>query len=138
MRNIEQYDVFRLSDELVLRVYDGTRKFPRDEMYALVSQLRRAAYSIPLNLVEGATRPSAKDFGYFLNIAIGSCEEVRYLISLAGRLGYLPEDSRRALADDYEKVKMMLTKLRSAVVGRAGRPQLDAVSGMRLAEGGLR
>jgi four helix bundle protein len=129
VRNIEQYDVFKLSDELVLRVYGLTKCFPRDEVFALVSQLRRAAYSIPLNLVEGAARSGAKDFGYFLNIAIGSCEEARYLVSLAGRLGYLPEDSRRALAGDYEKVKMMLVKLHAAVAGWVRRPERDAVSG---------
>jgi four helix bundle protein len=78
MRDVKKYDVFQLADRLVIEVYRITAKFPREETYGLTSQLRRAASSIPMNLVEGAARSGEKEFSQFVNIAVGSCEEVRY------------------------------------------------------------
>ncbi|MFO7675689.1 MAG: four helix bundle protein [bacterium] len=111
MRNIGKYEVFKLADEMVLRVYLLTGQFPRSEQFGLTSQMRRAAYSIPMNLVEGAARSSQRDFARFVNIAIGSCEEVRYQLSLAGRLGYAKPGEVAGLEAKYEEVKRMLTRL---------------------------
>ena len=111
MRSISKYTVFKLADELVLRIYRLTGRFPRCEQFGLTSQMRRAAYSIPMNLVEGAARSSQREFARFVDIAIGSCEEVRYQLSLAGRLGYAKLGEVAGLEAKYEEVKKMLTRL---------------------------
>jgi four helix bundle protein len=68
-----------------------------------------------MNLAEGAARSNAKEFARFINIAIGSCEELRYQLHLSPNLGYLSEDVQRRLDSEYEQVKKMLSKLLSAV-----------------------
>jgi len=87
-----------LADDLVMRVYDATRGFPREEMFRVTSQMRRAAYSVPCNIVEGCGRNTEKDFLRFLDNSSGSLRELGYLIGLSRRLGYLRAD----LADDLE------------------------------------
>jgi four helix bundle protein len=84
-------------------------------MFGLTGQMRRAATSIPMNLAEGAARAGAKEFAQFVNVAIGSCEEVRYQLHLAEALGYLPKDDHQKLDQKYESVKKMLAKLYEAV-----------------------
>ncbi len=111
MRKVYEYDVFNLSHQLVIEIYKSTSRFPKEELYGLAQQMRRSAYSIPMNLVEGAARRSSKEFAHFVDIAIGSCEEVRYQLYLSRDLGYITESECRRLDSEYEKVKMMLTKL---------------------------
>jgi four helix bundle protein len=72
-----------LADQLVLDVYRVTAKFPKSEVFGMTGQMRRAAASIPMNLAEGAARAGAKEFAQFVNVAVGSCEEVRYQRFLA-------------------------------------------------------
>ncbi|MCX6844385.1 MAG: four helix bundle protein [candidate division WOR-3 bacterium] len=115
MRDIRKYEVFQLADRLVLDVYRLTSAFPRSEAYGLTDQMRRAAASIPMNLAEGSARSGAKEFAQFVNIAIGSCEEVRYQLHLAQALGYTPADAHQKLDAGYESVKKMLAKLLKAV-----------------------
>lgn len=81
-----------------MRVYDATRAFPREETFGVTSQMRRAAYSVPCNIVEGCGRNTEKDFLRFLDNASGSLRELGYLIGLSRRLAYL----RAELADDLE------------------------------------
>ena len=97
--------MFQLSDQLVLAVYRLTGGFPKSELFGLTSQMRRAAASIPVNLAEGAARTGAKEFAQFVNIAIGSCEEVRCQIHLAGALGYVAKADQEKLDGQYEVVK---------------------------------
>lgn len=80
-----------MADELALAVYEGTRDFPKSELFGLTSQMRRAAVSVAANVVEGCGRPSEKDFLRFLGIAFGSIRELGYFIDLSTRLGYLSE-----------------------------------------------
>jgi four helix bundle protein len=124
MRRIYEYDVFRLSHKLAIEIYNITKGFPREEIFGLTSQMRRSAYLIPMNLVEGASRKSSKEFAYFIDIAIGSCEEVRYQLFLSKDLTYINEMELKQMDGEYEKVKMMLTKLAKRI----------AVGGMRIAE----
>jgi four helix bundle protein len=88
MRDYTKIEAWRLADDLTVAVYERTHSFPREEIYGLTSQLRRAAYSVPANIVEGASRES-KDYLHFLYIARGSLSEAQYFIHLARRLGYL-------------------------------------------------
>ena len=72
-----------------MALYERTRTFPREEIYSLTNQLRRAAYSVPANIAEGASRESKRDYLHFLYIARGSLSETQYFVHLAQRLGYL-------------------------------------------------
>jgi four helix bundle protein len=96
MRDYTKIEAWKLADDLTVAVYERTRLFPKDEVYGLTSQLRRASYSVPANIVEGSSRESQKDYLHFLYIARGSLSETQYFIHLARRLGYLPADQ----ADD--------------------------------------
>ena len=96
-RNPENLEVFHLADALVAQVYRWTQGFPPEERYGLQSQLRRAAVSIATNIVEGCSRTSTKDYLRFMEIARGSAQEVKYLLGLSRRLGFLAEDSQATL-----------------------------------------
>jgi len=89
MRDHTKLRAFELADEVALLAYKVTADFPREELYGLTSQMRRAAVSIPSNIVEGCARDSQADYVRFLYIAFGSIRELRYQLSLSKRLGFL-------------------------------------------------
>ena len=104
-------DVFKKSHALVSRIYEETRKFPADEKYGLVSQMRRAAYSIPMNITEGSGRKSKKELIQFLSICSGSCEEIKYQLLLSKDLGYMNEYVYNELNEEYVVISKMLFNL---------------------------
>ncbi len=89
---MEKLVVWQKSHELVLKVYLVSQKFPPDEQFGLTSQIRRAAISIPSNIVEGKARGSQKDFKRFLLMARGSLEELKYQLLLAKELNYISNE----------------------------------------------
>ncbi len=89
MRDHTKLRAFELADELAISVYRVTAGFPRDELFGLTSQMRRAAVSVPSNIVEGCARDSEADYIRFLNIAFGSLRELHYQLDLSKRLGFL-------------------------------------------------
>jgi len=97
MRNFKKLKAFELADNLALSIYTATKSFPKEEMFGLTSQLRRAAVSIVSNIVEGCARNSEADFLHFLDISYGSACEVEYQISLAYRLEYLDNSTYQDL-----------------------------------------
>jgi four helix bundle protein len=111
IRNVWDMDVFKLAHELTLRIYRITRDFPRFELYSLVSQMRRAASSIPMNIAEGAARNSRAEYRRFVSIAKGSVGEISYQIVLSKDLGYINIDDSNNLVDGYSRVGRMLTRL---------------------------
>ncbi len=108
----------KLADDLVVKVYQTTRKLPNGERYGLQSQIRRAAVSVPTNIVEGCARQSTKDYLRFLTMAMASASEVRYLLNLAARLGFLSSTECEGLESRYDELIRSLQRLISALHDR--------------------
>lgn len=121
MRDYTKIEAWRLADDLTLALYERTRSFPREEIYGLTSQLRRAAYSVPANIVEGSSRESKKDYLHFLYIARGSLSETQYFIHLARRLDYFSSQEADALQEQTKITFACLHGLIRAVEKEAGK-----------------
>lgn len=109
MRSFKDLKVWRKGHELTLGIYQATKSFPKDEMYGMTSQLRRAAASIPANIAEGCVRGSSAEFRQFLQVALGSASELEYHILLAHELGYLDKSQYESLNGNATELKRMLT-----------------------------
>lgn len=112
MSDYRQLRVWQQSHELTLAVYAATRKFPKEELYALANQMRRASYSIPNNLAEGCVQISPAEFGRYVQIATGSASELDYQLLLARELGYLDQPTYVSLRLKLTSVRKMLAALR--------------------------
>ena len=88
MRDHRKLRAFELADQVVLLIYQLTNGFPKQERYGLTSQIRRAAVSVPSNIVEGCARESQTEYFRFLEISFGSLRELHYQFDLSKRLGY--------------------------------------------------
>lgn len=121
MRDYTKIRAWQMSDDLTVAVYQATRCFPDEERYALTNQIRRAAYSVPANIVEGSSRDSKKDYLHFLYIARGSLSETRYFLHLAARLGYLSAAEKEAASESAEEALRVLAGLIRAVEKEAGK-----------------
>jgi four helix bundle protein len=104
----ENLEVWKKAIELVVDIYNETAEFPSDERFGLISQLRRAAVSIPSNIAEGAARSTAKDKLRFLSMAQGSMSEVDTQLVISSRLGYLSEDNLSKLLIRTEELAKMM------------------------------
>jgi len=102
--------VWQSADELAYAVYLKTKSFPKEEMYGITSQLRRAALSVAINIVEGYGRQGRNEFRHFLNIALGSLAETEYLLDFSLKLKYLNERNYNDLRDLRKKVGRLLWK----------------------------
>ena len=120
MRNYNNILAWQKSDDLVVAIYAATRSFPKEEVYALTSQIRRAAYSVPANIAEGASRNSQKDYLHFLFIARGSLAETAYFLHLSNRLGYLTDELHSHLAKQADEASRVLTGLIRSVEKESG------------------
>ena len=109
MRDFRSLKVWKKSHRLTLRVYGATKSYPRDEVYGLTSQTRRACASIPANIAEGCGRAGERELGRFCQIAMGSASELEYHLLLAHDLGYLERDDYSSLSEDLLEVKKMLS-----------------------------
>jgi four helix bundle protein len=114
-RDHSKLKVFHLADELAVDVYRATRGFPVEERYGLQTQLRRAAVSVPTNIVEGCARNSERDYLHFVDVAIASASEVRYLLGLSARLGILQKADHEPLVHRYDDLIRSVQKLLSAL-----------------------
>ena len=103
--------VWKKSHELTLKIYDITKKYPKDELFGLVSQMRRASTSIPCNIVEGKARGSIKEFKRFLLISRGSLEELKYQIMLSKDLQYINKSEYDNLQNTTKEVGRLLNGL---------------------------
>lgn len=104
----QKLDVWIKSMDLVAEIYDITARFPREELFGLTSQLRRASVSIPSNIAEGAARNSNKEYIHFLHIALGSCCEIDTQILLCKRIRYIDEEKTDNLILKIDEVHRIL------------------------------
>ncbi len=99
MKDYRNLVVWQKSHQIVLNIYKVTLQFPAEEGYNLISQLRRASTSVPTNIAEGCGKFTERDFAYFLQIALGSTQEVEYLNFLSFELKYINDK-------DYNRLRL--------------------------------
>lgn len=108
MNNFRDLKVWQKSIAFVVMIYEITKRFPPEEKFNLVSQMQRAATSIPSNISEGAGRNSKNSFKQFLTIAIGSAHELETQIIISSRLGYVSDELNEKLIADLTEIQKML------------------------------
>ena len=113
MRDFHKLGIWQRSHQLSLDVYKMSKSFPKDELFGLTSQIRRAASSIPTNIAEGCGRASNKDYAHFLQIAIGSASEVEYELLLAHDLEYINDEAFNKLTSETIAIRKMIIKYQS-------------------------
>lgn len=116
MRDFKKYEIWQLSHSFTLEVYKITSLFPKEELYGLTSQIRRAAASIPTNISEGCGRTSDKEFNQFLNIALGSACETEYQLILSKDLGYIKPEIAETLNIEINAIKSKIYKLKEKLI----------------------
>ena len=104
IQRVEDLIVWQKAHQLALAVYKETKKFPKEELYGLVSQMRRAAVSVPANISEGFRKRTKQEKKRFVTIAHGSLEETRYFLILSRDLGYCMIEKLMALAEEVSKL----------------------------------
>ena len=121
IRSYRDFEVWQLSMDLSERCYRETARFPKDEMYGLTSQIRRASVSIPANIAEGYGRETTGSFVQFLRVSQGSLKELETLIMLASRVGHLASEVSTSLQETCERVSKMLRNLIRSLQARTDR-----------------
>lgn len=121
VKDYSDLDVWKVSMTLTTDCYRISASFPTDERFGLISQIRRAAVSVPTNIAEGYGRQSSRSYVQFLRIAQGSAKELETLIELSRRLGYLDPADNNALRKTIRRVVMMLSRLIAAIERSANR-----------------
>jgi four helix bundle protein len=116
MMPYERWRAWRVSHQLVRKIYLTTQNWPKAELYGLTSQARRAAFSVPMNLAEGSAKRGSRELRRFMDMSLGSLSELAYCLRLARDLGYLSDDEWKEMDAErdhagkllwglYEKVK---------------------------------
>lgn len=113
--SFRELKVWQAGIDLTEQVYTLTKQFPKEEMYGLTSQIRRAVVSVPSNIAEGHGRDSTKEFLHFLSIAVGSLFEVETQLIIAQRLGYLDKSNLQPLLFKIEEISKMLKGLQKSL-----------------------
>ena len=131
MKDFKELRVWQKAHALTLEIYQATRSFPRDEIYGLISQIRRASVSVGANIAEGCGRRSDGELTRFLQIARGSASELEYHLLLARDLKLLANDTYQSFEKQLIEVQRMLTSLVAAVAEKAA--QLPAKPRIRKA-----
>ncbi|MDT8301871.1 MAG: four helix bundle protein [Sedimentisphaerales bacterium] len=114
-RDFKNIKAWQYADDLVILVYSKTKSFPKEELYGVTSQLRRAVVSVPTNIAEGASREHKKEYLHFLYIAKGSIAEVEYLLHLSRRIGYFKDDEYKQMEDRRQEAAKTLHGLINSV-----------------------
>ncbi len=109
MKDYRNISVWAKAHDLAVQIYRVTATFPKTEIYGLVSQIRRASVSIPANIAEGCGRSGDAELRHFMDIALGSANELEYHLLLSRDLGFIGGDDYGRLAEKVIEVKRMLS-----------------------------
>jgi four helix bundle protein len=115
VQSYRELEVWQVAMELAVKCYEETRAFPREEIFGMTAQIRRAAASVPANIAEGQGRQHTKEFLHHLSIARGSLMEMETHVILIQRVGLLSDKSMAELLQLSERISRMLTALRKAL-----------------------
>lgn len=108
MRDFKNLLVWQRSHKFAVDLYKISKSLPKEELYGITSQLRRAAVSIPTNISEGSGKRTEKDFSHYLSIASGSASETEYLLMLIKELEFLPQEKIDPMINEINEIKKML------------------------------
>jgi len=111
IRNFRDLEVWKKGIEIAKDVYQMTGQFPREEVYGLTSQMRRASVSIPSNIAEGFNRLHNKEYRQFLYVALGSCAELETQVEIAGEFKYVHDEGKGHLLEKLDHESRMLRNL---------------------------
>jgi len=112
IQNYEDFEVYQKSYQAALRIYDIANQFPKEEVFGIVSQMKRASLSIPLNIAEGyGKREDVADFKRFLKMAKGSCYEMKVLVDFSFDRKYITSEQKIYFKDAYNEIGKMLYNL---------------------------
>ena len=114
--DFKQLRIWQKGIEVVKDIYQITREFPKEELYGLTSQIRRAAVSIPANVAEGFKRFHAKDYKHFLNIASSSAAELETLLIISWEVDLMSEKEAGIIGEKIDHIYRMITKLTDKLV----------------------
>lgn len=115
MEKFKKLKVWLKAHGLVLEVYKLTKKYPKEELYCLVSQMRRAAISVVANIVEGCKRNTIKDRLHFHTMSDTSLEELKYYFLLSYELGYIEKETGKRLTESAREIGRMLNSLSNSI-----------------------
>lgn len=118
MTTHKDLDVWKLSIDLVVKVYELTNQFPKEEKYGIINQMRRSSVSIPSNIAEGAARTSVKEFANFISISLGSLSELETQLIISEKLLLLDPDSLDKIMNDLIQIRKMLLGLRKSIINK--------------------
>ena len=121
MHNYKNLHIWQEGINLARKIYEVTANFPANEKYGIVSQMTRAAVSIPSNIAEGAGRNSNKDFANFLSIAIGSIFELHTQLTICGQIGYIDAETVKQLEAQTFTLQQQITTYKQRIEGSAPR-----------------
>ncbi|MFA5145959.1 MAG: four helix bundle protein [Candidatus Omnitrophota bacterium] len=111
IKSFRDLDVWQKSIQLVKRIYITTQKYPKEETYGLINQMRRAAVSIPSNIAEGKSRQSKNEYIQFIYISLGSASELETQITISKELEYIGKDTEKELLEEIDHTSRMLRNL---------------------------
>lgn len=118
VKDYKDLDVWLKGIEIVDKIYSITDKFPKDELYGLTSQMRKAAVSIPSNIAEGFVRHHTKEYMQFLYVSLGSCAELDTQLIIASRRNYVTKEKLEELSEDINHEVRMLVSLINTLARR--------------------
>ena len=127
MQDYHQLKVWEVSHEFAVGIFRISRSFPKEELYGITSQVRRAAFSIPINIAEGCGRHTSKDYAHFLDMAMGSASEVEEELLILRDIEFLDKKTHAIQEENIKKIKKMIAKLIDAVRGNGGPSDDDVI-----------
>ena len=111
MQNHKDLKVWEKAHQFTVIIYECSKSFPKEELYGLTNQLRRASSSIPANIAEGCGKNSKAELAHYLNISLGSANETEYFLILSKDLNYLPAETFSEFSENINQIKAMLISL---------------------------